>query len=203
MASHALTLYTASSSTYDLKGVPLSIDLVPKSSFVREEARIITEASLAIMAPPSYAMRGGSSPKTMARSKAPQGGAKRKAPDISGPSKRSVVTPSGNTVSHASSSFHTIRPSLSYTVVGVRKPDGGYGKVLMRKSAKKPVSKMAPSGKESESLGAPRRIQRFRKLPPIKRPIGQYESSDEEDTPSKGPSITSLSSENASLWDLL
>ena len=78
MASHALALYTASSSTYNLEGVPLSIDLVPESSFVREEARIITEAPLAIMAPPSYAMSGGSSLKTMAHYKAPLGGTKEK-----------------------------------------------------------------------------------------------------------------------------
>jgi hypothetical protein len=49
----------------------------------------------------------------------------------------------------------------------------------------------------------PLRIKRFRKLPSIKRPVGQYESSDEEDTPSKGPSITSLSAKNDSLRDLL
>ena len=73
MASHALALYMASSSTYDLEGVPLSIDLVPESSFVREEARLITDAPLAIMAPPSYDMSGGSSLMTMARSKVPQG----------------------------------------------------------------------------------------------------------------------------------
>ena len=41
MASHALALYMVSSSTYDLDGVPLSIDLVPESSYVREEAIII------------------------------------------------------------------------------------------------------------------------------------------------------------------
>jgi hypothetical protein len=41
------------------------------------------------------------------------------------------------------------------------------------------------------------------KLPPIRRPIGEYESSDGEDTPSKGPSIASLSAENDSLQDLL
>jgi len=73
----------------------------------------------------------------------------------------------------------------------------------MHKPAKKPVSKPVPSGKESESSGAPLGIKKFRKLPPIKRPTGQYESSDEEDTPSKGPSITSLSIENDSLRDLL
>ena len=46
-------------------------------------------------------------------------------------------------------------------------------------------------------------LKGFRKLPPIKRPTGQHEGSDEEDTPSKGPSITSLSTENDSLRDLL
>jgi len=54
-----------------------------------------------------------------------------------------------------------------------------------------------------ESSGAPLSIKRFRKLLPIKRLTGQYESSDEEDAPSKGPSIASLSSENASLRELL
>jgi hypothetical protein len=39
MASHALALHTASCSTYNLDGVPTSIDLMPKSTFVREEAR--------------------------------------------------------------------------------------------------------------------------------------------------------------------
>jgi len=87
-------------------------------------------------------------------------------------------------------------------VVGVCKLEGGYGKALMRKPAKKPVCKPAPSRKESESSGAPLRIQRFRNLPPIKRPVGQYESSDKEDAPSRGPSIASLSFENTSLWDL-
>jgi hypothetical protein len=88
-------------------------------------------------------------------------------------------------------------------VVGVHKPDRGYGKVLIRKSAKKPKSKTAPSRRESESSGAPLRIKRFRKLPPIKRYAGQFESSDDEDAPSKGPTITSLSAENESLRELL
>ena len=78
MASHALALYMASSSTYDLEGVPRSIDLVLESSFVSEEPRLIPEAPLAIMAPPSYAMSGASSLKTTPHSKAPQGGAQEK-----------------------------------------------------------------------------------------------------------------------------
>jgi len=158
MAIHALTLYKGSCSTYILDGISASIDLVPESSFVREEARLIPKAPLAIMATPSYDMNGGSSLKTMARSKVPQGGAKEKkiAPthpttstiklkhktfDVSGPSKHPVVMPSGNTDSRASSYFHITRPSPSYNVVGMRKPDGGYGKALMRKPAKKPENK--------------------------------------------------------------
>ena len=148
MASHSLALYTASCSTYDLKGMPASIDLVPKSSYVREEARLITKAPLAIMPPPSYATSSGTSLRTMAHSKASLGDAmekkaaptrpttgaislKRKATKVSEPSKHSFVMPSGNTVPHASSSMHTVSPSLSYIMVGVRKPDGGYGKAFM------------------------------------------------------------------------
>ena len=71
MASHALTLYMGSCSTYNLDGISASIDLVPKSSYVREEVRLITKALLAIMAPPSHAMSGGSSLKTMPCSKVP------------------------------------------------------------------------------------------------------------------------------------
>ena len=78
MASHALTLYKGSCYTYNLDGILASIDLVLESSFVREEAKIITEASLAIMAPPSYAMSGGSILKTTVHSKVPQDGAKEK-----------------------------------------------------------------------------------------------------------------------------
>jgi hypothetical protein len=184
MASYALSLYKASSSIYDLDVAPLSIDYTPESSYVRQEARLITEEPLAIMAPSSYTLSGGSSLKSMTRSNAPKGGAKekktastrpttgaialkRKATDSSKPSKRSLVTPSGT---HASSSVPSARPSLSYTVVGVCKPGGGYGKALMRKLAKKLVSELAPFGKGSESSGAPLRIKRFRKLPPIKRP---------------------------------
>jgi len=69
--------------------------------------------------------------------------------------------------------MHTARPSLSYSVVGVCKPDVGYRKTLMRKPAKKPIHKPAPSGREmTESSSAPLRIKRFRKLPPIKPPAG-------------------------------
>jgi len=71
-------LYKGSCSTYNFDGIPVSIDLVPESSFIREEAKAILEASLVIMAPPSYAMSGGSSLKTMTCSNEPQGGTKEK-----------------------------------------------------------------------------------------------------------------------------
>jgi hypothetical protein len=88
-------------------------------------------------------------------------GLKQKALVSSKSSKCTNVTPSGNSVSCASSSIPSTRPSPSYTVVGVRKPDGGYGKALMRNPAKKLVSELAPSGKGSESSGAPLRIKRM------------------------------------------
>jgi hypothetical protein len=135
----------ASSSTNNLDEVLASIDLVPESSYVREEATLITEAPLAIMAPPSYAMSSGSCLETMARSKVPLGGTKEKkvaltrpttstiglkwkAPEDSRPSKHFFVMPLGNSVSRASSSMHTARPSPSYIVVGVRKSEGGLWK---------------------------------------------------------------------------
>ena len=55
-----------------------SIDFVPESSYVREEARLITEAPLTIMPPPSYATSDGTSLRTTTRSKAPFGGTKEK-----------------------------------------------------------------------------------------------------------------------------
>jgi hypothetical protein len=57
----------------------------------------------------------------------------RKAPEDSGPKKRSVVMPSGNSASHASSFLPSACPSPSYTAMGMCKPDGGYGKALMAK----------------------------------------------------------------------
>jgi len=153
MASYVLSLYKASSSIYDLDVALLSIDYTPKSSYVREEARLIMEMPLAIMPPPSHTISGGSSLKSTACSNVPKGGTKekkkvparpmtgaiglkRKAADSSESSKRINVTPSGHSVSRASSSIPSARPSPSYTVVGIHKPDGGYGKALMRKPAK-------------------------------------------------------------------
>jgi hypothetical protein len=94
-------------------------------------------------------MSGGTGLKSTACSKAPLGGGKEKkvtpigpttgaislkmkAPEASGQSKHSFVAPLGKSVSRASSSLPTARPSPSYIVVGERKPDGGYGKALMR-----------------------------------------------------------------------
>lgn len=197
MASHALALYTGSCSTYNLDGVSASIDLVPESTFVREDARAITMTPLAIMPPPS-SMSGSTSLKSTTRTKAPQGGTKskqappmrpltgitglkRKAPKVG--EKKTHVTPLGSSVSCPST-----RPSPSYTIVGVKKPDGGYGKALMRKSVPKGKEsaealprKPAPKAKETvESSSQFLRIRRFREPPVIKRPPGIFESSDEE-----------------------
>ena len=55
-------------------------------------------------------------------------GLKRKALEDSGPKKHTIVMPSSNLASCASSSLPSARPSPSYTIVGVRQPDGGYDK---------------------------------------------------------------------------
>jgi hypothetical protein len=78
MASYALSLYKPSSSVYDLDIAPLFVGYTLESSYMREEARIITETTFTIMPPPSYTMSGGSSLKSMERSNAPKGGAKEK-----------------------------------------------------------------------------------------------------------------------------
>jgi hypothetical protein len=211
MASYALSLYKASTSIYDLDMAPLSVDYTPESSYVWEEARLITEEPLAIMPPPSY-MGGGSSIKSTARSNAPKGDHKEKkkapacptigtislkwkAPDSSKPSKCSLVTPLGT---RASSSIPSARSSPSYAMVGVRKPNGGYGKALMRKPAKKSVSEPTPSGKGSESSGTPLRIKRVQKPQIRVQPAGFFRDSEDEKPP-KGPTLASLSASNRSL----
>lgn len=195
MASHALALYMASCSTYNLDGVSASIDLVPESTFGREEAKAITAAPLAIIPPPSSGTSGGASLKSMARTRPPLGGAKvkkaplkrtttsaiglkRKAPEDDGPRKRVPIALLGNVASHSSSSLPSAHPSPSYTVIGVRKPDGGYGKGLMPKPA--------PKGKEQvESLSQPLRIKRIVKPTTYQRPPAPFKSDEEEEAPPK------------------
>jgi hypothetical protein len=80
----------------------------------------------------------------------------------------------------------------------VRKPEGGYGKALMRKLAKKPVSELTPSRKGSESSGAPLRIKRIIK-PEIRGQPARFLSESEDEQPSKGPTLASLSTSNRSL----
>ena len=65
-------------------------------------------------------------------------------------------------------------------MVGMRKPKGGYGKALMCKPAKKPVSKPAPSGKELESSGAPLRFKRMVKPQIRGQPTGFFSDNDSE-----------------------
>ena len=150
MTSNSPALYTGSSSTFALEGMPspANQDLLA-SEYVVEEAREFTMKPLAIMPPPN----NGSSLKSTARTMAPRGGAKtkcappnkrtstgvlglkRKTPKESGPSlqkgekyKGSLVTPSGNVVFHSYSSpsvpSASPLPNSCFTIVGVRKPEG-------------------------------------------------------------------------------
>lgn len=136
MANRELALYTESNTTYDLAEFPQPSNPTLENTFVREEARAVTMALLAIMPPLISGESGGTSARSMARSKRPQADAvpgqvppsglvlgddRRRAPD--GAATNSTrVTPSGNTVY-----------SCSYTIVGVQIPDGGCEKGLMRK----------------------------------------------------------------------
>ena len=81
----------------------------------------------------------------------------------------------------ANLSKHIARPSLSYTVIGMRKPDGGYRKALMHKPAKGLVRKPTPLGKESaESSCVPLRFKRMVKPPIRGQPAGFFSDSDDE-----------------------
>ena len=92
MASHALALYMASCLTNNLNGVSASIELVPEGTFMREEAKAITMAPLAIMPPPISDMSSGTSLKSMACAKAPLSGTKVK----KAPPKSTIPVPSGS-----------------------------------------------------------------------------------------------------------
>jgi hypothetical protein len=68
----------------------------------------------------------------------------------------------------------------------------------MRKPAKKPVNEPTPSGKGLESSGAPLRIKRMIKPRIRGQPTGFLNESEDEQ-PSKGPTLASLSTSNRSL----
>lgn len=216
MADHTLALYAGSCSTYNLDGAIALVDEMPESSFVREQAKAIVATPLAIVAP-SRSMSGGSSVKSTARMriaarlgvkgvKAPPKRApstdttrmKKKARTAEGgPShqpnaslRTSNVMPKGDvaSLSDASNPSSDSVSSHSNTVVGVKKPDGGYAKGLMRKE------KPAPKEKEpTKETSQPLRIWRFRKPPVIRNPPGIFESSDEEKTPSRASAKVSIS----------
>ena len=75
MADKTLALYTGSSSTYNLVGIPHAINPVLENTFMREEAKAIIMAPLAIMSPPFSGASGGMSVRSTARTNVPQGGA--------------------------------------------------------------------------------------------------------------------------------
>lgn len=115
----------------------------------------------------------GATSKQAPAKKASTSATKRKALKDNGPKKRPSVTPSGDVASRSTSSTPSVCPS-SYTIIGVRKPNRGDGKALMRKPA--------PKGKGSVKMSSqPLRIRRHLKPLAIKRPAGFYESSNEED----------------------
>ena len=71
MANTELALYTGSNSTFNLGEIPQPINSTPENTYVREEARTVTMAPLAIMPPLRSGARGGMSVRSMARTKAP------------------------------------------------------------------------------------------------------------------------------------
>ena len=75
MADKTLALYTGSSSTYNLEEIPHAINLVPENTFVRQEAKAVMMAPLAIMPPLLSGASGGMSVRSTARTKAPHDGA--------------------------------------------------------------------------------------------------------------------------------
>ena len=70
MANKTLALYTGSGSTYNLEGIPHAITPVLENTFVREEAKVITMAPLAIIPPPFSGPSGGTSVSSTVGTKA-------------------------------------------------------------------------------------------------------------------------------------
>jgi hypothetical protein len=145
MASHALALYQAASSPYNLDG-DLSFT---RDDLVREEILTLEATPLASLPPPaSHGHSESSSLKSTTRTRPPLAGTKvkavpprwpttgaigvkRPASDINGPSKRPASTPPSSTTT---SSFHTAWAILTHTLVGVDMPNGGRGKGFIRKA---------------------------------------------------------------------
>jgi hypothetical protein len=153
---------------------------------VREEAQAVMMAPLAIMPPPRSEASGGASLKSIAKTRAPQGGAKlrqapplgpsscgvkRKAPESAAAQKSARVTPLGNTIF-----------SRSYMVVGVEKPEGGYGMALLCKG-KWPTVSRTPKPVSKETAGSSSRTL---------RPCAIFERDEEQPKP-KGPTLTKVS----------
>jgi hypothetical protein len=183
MASHALALYQAASSPYNLER-DLSFT---QGDLEREKTQTMSITPLASLPPPaSYGSSEGDSLKSTASTRPPFTGAKvkaapprrpmtgaigikRPATDIGGPSKRPASTFLGNTSS--TSSFHTAKASLSHTLMGIYLPNGGRGKGFVLKATlpKVPAKttssaplriprknlRKAPNVVESKSSGAP------------------------------------------------
>lgn len=214
MAGCDLNSYTGSNTTFALSGMPmLGNKLMPASEFILEEEIAITKTPLVVMLPPSSGTSGGTSVRSMAFTMTPCNGAKvkRATPKRTstgaiglkkmhikehGPScrpgkhyKGSLVMPLGHVVHHSYSispiPASSPLPSPRFTIVGVKKPKGGYGKALN--------PKLTPKEKEqAESSSQPLRIKRVRKSTSVQCSPTPFESDEEEALP-KGPTISSLS----------
>ena len=75
MDDKALALYTSSNSTFNLEEIPYPVNPAIENTFVREEARVVMMAPLAVMPPLLSRASAGMRVWSIARTKAPQDGA--------------------------------------------------------------------------------------------------------------------------------
>ena len=71
MVNKELALYTGSNSTFNLGEIPQPVNPTPLNTYVRDEARAVTMAPLAIMPPLRSGASRGMSMWSMAWTKAP------------------------------------------------------------------------------------------------------------------------------------
>lgn len=116
-----------------------------------------------------------------------------------GKKKSSLVTPLGNVVYHSYTTTSSKPPSdplpsPHFTIKGVRKPEGGYGKVL--------IPKLTPKEKEqAQSSCQPLRIQQVWMPTMVWRPPVPFEGDEEVEVKPKVPTIASLSAKIINLCE--
>jgi hypothetical protein len=126
LPNNHLAIVANSNSTFDLSLCLSHANQMLDTTLVREEVNAISMAPLAALRLPRSIVNGGTSIRSTARTKVPP---RRTTPPQlaleSNKSRGTQTTSSGNTVY-----------TSSYTVVGIRKLDGGYGKGVMRRMDK-------------------------------------------------------------------